>query len=76
MVQDRAAERAAQRATWPVRVFARGEEPPDGADTTPEQRIDMMWELAVRAYGMAGIPIPDYPRAETPIRFVRRGQPE
>jgi len=33
----------------------------------------MMWELAVRAYGMAGIPIPDYDRAHTPIRVVRRG---
>lgn len=74
MPDDRAAERAARRADWPVHVVRRGEEPPDGLDTTPEERIEMMWELAVRAYGMAGIPIPDYARADTPIRVVRRGE--
>lgn len=74
MEPDSPAERAARRANWPVEVVRRGEERPDGLDTTPEQRIEMMWELAVRAYGMAGIPIPDYTRAETPIRVVRRGE--
>ncbi|MBM4059701.1 MAG: hypothetical protein FJ265_01190 [Planctomycetes bacterium] len=69
------AARAAARAEWPVRVFRLGEEPPEGLDTTPEQRIEMMWEMAVQAYGMAGIPIPDYDRAHTPIRLVRRGEP-
>ncbi|MFY9345995.1 MAG: hypothetical protein WAT39_26125, partial [Planctomycetota bacterium] len=58
---------------WPVRAVARGAEPPDGLDTTPEQRIEMMWELAVQAYRLAGIPIPDYDRAQAPIRVVRRG---
>ncbi len=57
-----------------MRIVRLGEEPPDGLDTTPEERIEMMWELAVRAHGMAAIPIPDYDRAHTPIRVVRRGE--
>ncbi len=74
VIPDDLAKRAAHRAEWPIQVVRRGEERPDGLDTTPEQRIEMMWELAVRAYGMAGIPIPDYARADTPIRVVRRGE--
>ena len=74
MQQDDAAARRARRATWPVRIVRRGEEPHDSEDTTPEERIAMMWELAVQAWGMAGIPIPDYDRAHTPIKVVRRGQ--
>ena len=74
VIPDDLAKRAAHRADWPIQVVRRGEERPDGLETTPEQRIEMMWELAVRAYGMAGIPIPDYARADTPIRVVRRGE--
>jgi len=33
----------------------------------------MMWELVVQAYAIAGIPIPDYDRAHTPIRIRRLG---
>jgi hypothetical protein len=73
MQHDDAAARAMKRADWPSRVVRRGDEPPDGLHTTPEERVEMMWELAVRAYGIAGIPIPDYDRAHTPIRVVRRG---
>ncbi|MBL8756499.1 MAG: hypothetical protein JNK15_24610 [Planctomycetes bacterium] len=62
----------ARRATWPLRVVARGAEPPDGLDTTREQRIEMMWELTVQAWRLAGMPIPDYDRANTPVRLVRR----
>ncbi len=57
-----------------MRVFRRGEEPADGDDTTPEQRIGMMWELAVQAWTLAGLPIPDYDRAHTPVRMLRRGE--
>lgn len=74
MSLDDAQARRASRATWPVRVVARGAEPPDGLDTTPEERIEMMWELAVQAWQIAGIPIPDYDRANTPVRLVRRGE--
>ena len=74
MQQDDADARAAKRAHWPVVITRLGEEPPDGLDTTPEERLEMMWELSVRACGMAGIPIPDYDRANTPIRIVYRGK--
>jgi hypothetical protein len=73
MVQDDAEVRRARRADWPVRVVPLGADSPDALDTTPEQRIEMMWELAVQAYGVAGIPIPDYDRANTPSCVVRRG---
>lgn len=74
MQQDDADARTAKRAGWPLLITRLGEEPPDGVDTSPEERIEMMWELSVRAYGMAGIPIPDYDRANTPIRIVYRGK--
>ena len=72
--QRRQARRAA-RDSWPVRVFRLGEEPPDDLEqhTTPEQRVGMMWRLARDAWAVAGRPIPDYDRAHTPSRLVRRG---
>jgi hypothetical protein len=73
MVDDDAEARRARRTDWPVRVVSRGDEPPAGLATKPEERIEMMWELAVQAWRLAGLPIPDYDRANTPIRVVRRG---
>jgi hypothetical protein len=54
-------------------VHALGSEEPLDA-TTPLERVGMMWELAVQAYAVAGIPIPDYNRAYTPVRVVRRDE--
>ena len=61
------------RADWPIRRFERGDEPSDDLSdsTDAEQRLAMMWELAVTAWSMAGRAIPDFPRHETPIRIVR-----
>ena len=65
-------ERAAQRASWPVRRLALGEESDDlSAQTTATERIAMMWPLALEAWRMAGLPIPDYERKDAPIRVVR-----
>ena len=64
--------RRVARANWPVAVRRLGDEEPCD-DTTPEQRLGMMWELAVQAWAMAGIPIPDYDRAHMPVRVLRRG---
>lgn len=63
-------DRAAARAHWPIRVRQLGDDD-EGIlqDTTPEQR--MMWELAVQAWAVAGIPIPDYERHEMPVRITR-----
>ena len=75
MSQDEAFEaRRARRASWPVRIYRLGEEPSDDLSdsTTAEERLEMMWPLALEAYSWAGIPIPTYTRAETPVRWYRR----
>jgi hypothetical protein len=57
-----------------VRRCALGEQSDDlSAETTASERIAMMWPLALEAWRVAGLPIPDYARAETPCRLVRRG---
>jgi hypothetical protein len=75
MVHDDVDARRARRADWPVRVVDRASPPPSGIDTTSEERIEMMWELAQQAWRLAGRAIPDYDRAHTPVRKVRRGDP-
>jgi len=60
------------RSSWPINVFSLGAAP--GADisahTTAEERLSMMWGLAVEAWTLAGRLLPDYERNETPIRVV------
>ena len=62
------------RRDWPVRVYRLGAEPGDdlSGSTTPEQRLAMMWPLALEAWALSGQPQPDYTRAQTPI-LVRPG---
>ena len=61
------------RSTWPFRAFRLGEEPADDlrATTTAAERLDMVWELTVDAWELAGRPIPDYPREAAPGRVIR-----
>lgn len=61
------------RRHWPVRRFTLGTEPGDdlSAKTTPEQRLEMMWSLAVDAWTLASAALPRYTRRETPVRVVR-----
>lgn len=68
--------RARQRATWPIRKFALGEEPDENlsAVTTGEERLAMMWELSRRAWLLSGRPMPDYERATMPGRVLRNGR--
>lgn len=72
--QDFAA-RAAARGSWPIRVYRLGEEPEDdlSATTTPEERLAMLWELSLDAWALAGRQLPEYSRAETPVRIIRTG---
>jgi hypothetical protein len=62
-------QRAERRRSWPVRVHVLGAEPGDdlSQQTTPEARLAMMWELAVAAYTLARLKLPDYARHETPV---------
>jgi len=74
---DARRSRATARGSWPVRRFHLGAEPPDDLSdsTTAEQRLAMMWPLAVEAWLLAGRPLPDYPRSRAPIRRFRRELP-
>jgi hypothetical protein len=69
---DQAARRAA-RGTWPVRRYRLGEEPADdlSSSTTAEQRLAMMWPLALEAWSLTGQPLPDYTRESIPVRVIR-----
>lgn len=69
---DDSLERVARRASWPVRRCALGEESDDlSAQTTATERIAMMWPLALEAWRLAGLPIPDYTRKDMPSCLVR-----
>ena len=53
--------------------YALGQEPPDdlSSRTSAAERIAMMWPLALEAWKVAGLPIPDYTRDELPSRILR-----
>ncbi|HXT50578.1 MAG TPA: hypothetical protein VN811_06020 [Thermoanaerobaculia bacterium] len=65
--------RAEARASWPVRGYQLGSEPGDdlSSTTTPEQRLAMMWELALQAWQLAGHELPTYARHEIPGKLIR-----
>lgn len=69
-----AAARANERKGWPVRVFRLGEEPSDSLlhSTTAEERLAMMWPLAMEAWSLAGRLEPALPRSKLPVRCFRR----
>lgn len=65
--------RAAARRTWAVRLARLQDAGRDdlSAVTSPEERIAMVWALTVDAWALAGLPMPDYERADAPVRVVR-----
>jgi hypothetical protein len=64
--------RLAERRRWPVRRFALGSQPGSdlSSETTTEQRLQMMWPLALEAWALTGASLPDYARREAPVRVV------
>ena len=72
-----AAERRAARSSWSVKTFRLGKEPGDDLSdrTTPEERIAMMWRLAVDAWTSAGLSLPGYTRDRMPGRVIRAPSP-
>ncbi len=64
------------RASWPVRVYRLGGEPPDdlSATTTPEQRLAMMEALTLEAFALSGQPPAVYSRAQTPVAVRSLGE--
>jgi len=72
---DGSARRASARRAWPVRKYRLGEEPSDdlGDVTSAEERLEMMGQLTLEAWTLAGKPLPDYDRSEAPVRkFMRK----
>jgi hypothetical protein len=71
--EDPARRAAAGRGSWPVRSFRLGTEPLDDlrATSTAEERLAMMWPLALEAFSLTGRPLPGYRRAETPVVLRR-----
>jgi len=67
--------RAVARQRWPVRKTSLGDA--RGADlsatTTAEERLAMMWPLALDSWSFTGQPIPQYQRAHAPVRRLPRG---
>ena len=70
-------ERRLRRATWPIQRYRLGEEPSDdlSAVTTVEERIAMMWPLAVDAFSHNGGLSERTPRHTWPVRIRRLGAP-
>lgn len=64
--------RASTRSSWPVRVVPLRHRPDDdlSATTTAEERLAMMWPLALDAWGTMGWPVPAYSRDQAPVRLV------
>ena len=69
-------DRETRRAAWPVRSFRLGEEPGDdlSASTTVEERLAMMWPLAIEAWTLSGRALPMYDRKSLPGRLFRPGE--
>jgi hypothetical protein len=69
---------AADRVRWPVRRYRLGSEPGDdlSSSTTAEERLAMMWPLAVEAWELARRPLPGYARENTPVTIRKLNDPE
>ena len=63
----------ARRQSWPVRRYRLGSEPSDDLSdvTTAEERLAMMWPLALEAWSLAGKRLPPYERSEAPVHRLR-----
>ena len=61
-----------ERRRWPVRRFTLDSQPSNdlSGETTAEERLAMMWPLALEAWTLTGAALPDYARCEAPVRVV------
>lgn len=71
-------ERRHRRAAWPIRRFRLGEEPGEdlSASTTVEERLAMMWPLALDAFSLGKASSEPAPRADWPVKVRRLGERE
>lgn len=61
------------RAERPVRITRLGAESGDdlSADTTPAERVELVWELSRRMWALTGRAWPATPRGELPVRLLQ-----
>ena len=59
-----------------MRVYRLGTQPSDdlSATSTPEERLAMMWPLALEAFSLSGRSMPTYRRREAPVALRRLGE--
>lgn len=70
--RDELLRRAAARSSWPVQRYSLGAERDDPVEqASATERIAMMWPLALEAWELGGLPIPDYSRQNIPSRILR-----
>ena len=71
-------ERRHRRADWPVRRFRLGDEPDEdlSSTSTAEERLAMMWPLALDAFSLANESLESSPRSHWPVKVRRLGDPE
>jgi len=66
----------ATRQSWPTAVYRPGDELPGDdlrATTSPEERLDMMWELVEQSWAMAGRPIPSCAKDLADLEILEKG---
>ena len=68
------AERRCARAGLARASFAWGRNRGRLTGTTVEERVAMVWQLAVAARVVHGREIPTYRRSEMPVRVLRKGE--
>jgi hypothetical protein len=66
--------RRAARGDWPVVKTTLSEQDNAAHGIAPEAALAMMWQLALDAWAMTGKSLPDYTRAEAPVRCFRLGK--
>jgi hypothetical protein len=60
------------RRRWPVRRFTLDTQPGHdlSGETTEEERLEMMWPLALEAWTLTGAALPDYSRRDAPVHVL------
>ena len=71
-------ERRQTRGAWPIRRFRLGDEPNEDLSetTTADERIAMMWPLALDTFSLGRGTGEPSPRANWPVKVRRLGDPE
>jgi hypothetical protein len=67
-------QRRSSRLGWPIRKHSLDSRESDDLSpfTTAEERLQMMWPLALEAWSLTGRPLPDHTRGDAPVRWFLR----